>query len=346
MSFRIGGTFVDFQRARAASRAHSRRARRSARRRGNGRLVARARHDRRRLRLSVRDRHLRIDGRDDTQEPARAQISRRVAELLRDDADSVGGGRPLREVPANTPHASRVMVNSAFATRYFPARRPWARLPAQPRHHGADRGRGRERARVRARSRGRAHVLSVPHRVRDAGARVPRACARRPGGAIVSGPRQDQGARAAARGLRRRAAAGAYRRRVRGRSAAHVGARVVRGHGARARVPRRLRHAELRRRACAAARSACASRSARSSATSSCSSSRRRCASWLSRASSASWRRWRLRGSFPACCSAYRRRPVHARRRRRARRDVAVLAALLPAWRAARVEPMRVLREE
>ena len=208
---------------------------------------------------------LRVDGRDDTQEPARAQIRVVSPSYFETMQIPLVAGELCRVIPLNTPGTPvEVMVNSAFATRYFAGLVGRRRdRPAQPQRCAANRGRGRERARVRARSGGRALVLSVPYRVRDAGARVPRARARRPGRHRQRGSRQDQGARAAARRLRRRAAPGAHRQRVRRRSAADVGARVVRGHGARARVPRRLRHAELcRQLAPARGRSTCRARRA------------------------------------------------------------------------------------
>jgi putative ABC transport system permease protein len=63
---------------------------------------------------------LRIDGRDDTQEPARAQI--RVVSPSYFDTLQIPlvAGELCRVVPLNTPGAPvEIMVNSAFATRYF-----------------------------------------------------------------------------------------------------------------------------------------------------------------------------------------------------------------------------------
>jgi putative ABC transport system permease protein len=65
---------------------------------------------------------LRIDGHDDTQEPARAQI--RIVSPSYFDTMQIPlvAGELCRVVPLNTPGAPvEVMVNLAFATRYFPS---------------------------------------------------------------------------------------------------------------------------------------------------------------------------------------------------------------------------------
>ena len=85
-------------------------------------LGAGARGARRRLRFPVRasTEFKPLEGRDGRRSRACCSESRRIAELLRHDANSVGGGRALQRLPSKT-RGSRpsVMVNSAFAARYF-----------------------------------------------------------------------------------------------------------------------------------------------------------------------------------------------------------------------------------
>ncbi len=64
---------------------------------------------------------MRIDGRDDTQEPARAQIRVVSPSYFETMQIPLVAGELCRVVPLNTPGTPvEVMVNSAFATRYFP----------------------------------------------------------------------------------------------------------------------------------------------------------------------------------------------------------------------------------